>query len=329
MVIDPWRHWSRWTWASRLLWPLSPVYCALISVRRLAYRYGLRPRVRLPVPVVIVGNLTVGGTGKTPLVLWLVAALEKAGLRPGIVSRGYAGASHETHVVTPASDPRAVGDEPVLLARRLRAPVVVDRRRTRGARRLVELGCDVIVADDGLQHYALERDIEIGVLDGERRFGNGACLPAGPLRESAARWLRLDFRVTQGRAAQGEWPMRLMGGEARNLVSGAMQPLASLGRVHGVAGIGNPGRFFGSLRAQGLEVVAHPFADHHNYSQKDLDFGGKEPVVMTEKDAVKCTRFARAHWWYVPVDATLDPALAERILARIRQIKEEHGQAAT
>ncbi|MDA8390017.1 MAG: tetraacyldisaccharide 4'-kinase [Gammaproteobacteria bacterium] len=328
-MIDPWRHWARWTWLSRLLWPLGLVYCALMRLRRAFYRHGWGVCVRIPAPVVIVGNVTVGGTGKTPFVLWLAGILREAGWHPGIVSRGYGGRGRGTQVVTAVSDARLVGDEALLLARRAGVPVVVDRDRARGARRLIALGCDVIVADDGLQHYRLRRDIEIGVLDGERRFGNAACLPAGPLREPLARWAGLDFRVTQGPAGRGEWSMRLRGGVACHVVSGTVRPLADLGRVHAVAGIGNPGRFFAHLRAQGVEVVAHPFADHHNYTQADLDFPGDDPVVMTEKDAVKCARPGDGRWWYVPVDAAVDPALAERILGRLNQIKEQHGQAAT
>ncbi|MDA8361305.1 MAG: tetraacyldisaccharide 4'-kinase [Gammaproteobacteria bacterium] len=314
---------------SRLLVPLGYMYCALAVLRRTFYQRNRRACVRIPVPVVIVGNVTVGGTGKTPLVLWLAGVLREAGWHPGIVSRGYGGRGRGGRVVTAGSDAGVVGDEALLLARRGGVPVVVDRTRARGAERLVALGCDVVVADDGLQHYRLCRDIEIGVLDGERRFGNAACLPAGPLREPLRRWAGLDFRVTQGAAGPGEWSMRLMGGTACNLVSGAVRPLAGLGRVHAVAGIGNPGRFFASLRAQGLEVVAHPFADHHNYTKADLQFSDDAPVVMTEKDAVKCARFGRAHWWYVPVDAAVDAALAGRILARLNQIKEQHGQTAT
>ncbi len=318
MLRDPWRHWAaRGPW-SRVLWPAGALYCAVATLRRGLYASGLLRTRTLAVPVVVVGNVTVGGTGKTPFVLWLCERLAAEGRRPGIVLRGYGGRNRGVLPVGPAADPGLAGDEAVLLARHARGPVVASRDRVAGAQALVDQGCDVVIADDGLQHYRLGRTVEIGVLDGVRRFGNGLCLPAGPLRERERRWEGLDFRVTQGRAAAGEWSMGLLGEYARAVGGDVQEPLSALRRVHAVAGIGHPQRFFRALEGFGIDVIPHPFADHHRYSEKDLMFAGDEPVVMTEKDAVKCERFARPGLWYVPVRAVLDDELARRIIARLR-----------
>ncbi len=304
--------------------PLSVLYCALTDIRRQLYRRGYCRVQQLPVPVIVVGNITVGGTGKTPFVAWLCAQLQSAGLRPGIVLRGYGGRNRGLLAVTPRTDPVLAGDEAVLLARRTGVPVIACRDRPRGAQGLLAEGCDVVIADDGLQHYRLGRRVEIGVLDGRRRFGNGYCLPSGPLRERRNRWDSLDFRVTQGAPARGEWGMRLEGTRAYALGGSEHVPVHTLKRVHAVAGIGHPGRFFAYLEHLGLQVVAHAFADHHNYTLGDLVFDSEDPVIMTEKDAVKCERFAKAGHWYLPVTASLDPNLAQRILARITA-KEGYG----
>lgn len=318
LLKDPWRHWvERGVW-SRILWPVAALYCGVTALRRRLYAAGVF-RVHAPaVPVVVVGNVTVGGTGKTPFVLWLCEKLAAEGWRPGIVLRGYGGRNRGVLCVEPTTDPWLAGDEAVLLARHARGPVIASRDRVAGARALVERGCDVVIADDGLQHYRLGRTVEIGVLDGTRRFGNGLCLPAGPLRERAARWGHLDFRVTQGRAASGEWSMGLEGEHARAVGGEARVALATLKRVHAVAGIGYPQRFFRALEKSGIEVIPHPFADHHRYSEKDLMFDSPDPVVMTEKDAVKCERLARSGLWYVPVQAALDDELGRRIISRLR-----------
>lgn len=317
MLSDPWRHWAaRGLW-SRLLWPASVLYCAGVVLRRRLHTAGLRAIHGLAVPVIVVGNVTVGGTGKTPFVLWLCTRLSAAGLRPGIVLRGYGGRNRGVLRVDAQSDPRCAGDEAVLLARHAPGPVIAARDRVAGARALVEAGCDVVVADDGLQHYRLGRSLEIGILDGVRRFGNGLCLPAGPLREPRARWDRVDFRVTQGHAAAGEWSMGLAGDRAYAVGGQAEVALADLRRVHAVAGIGHPQRFFRALESWGLEVLAHPFPDHHRYSVEDLRFDSDDPVVMTEKDAVKCERLGCSGLWYVPVRAVVDEELARRVVARL------------
>ena len=317
MLSDLWRHWAVHGPWSRIVWPASTLYCALAVVRQRLYKTGLRSVHVLPVPVIVVGNVTVGGTGKTPFVLWLCARLAAAGLRPGIVLRGYKGHNRGVLRVGADHDPAWAGDEAVLLARHAMGPVIASRDRVAGARALIAAGCDVIVADDGLQHYRLGRHVEIGILDGVRRFGNGQCLPGGPLREPRSRWERLDFRVTQGDAAPGEWSMRLAGDRAYAVGGQAEVALADLRRVHAVAGIGHPERFFQSLEKQGLEVVSHPFPDHHRYTAKDLRFATDDPVVMTEKDAVKCERLGRPGLWYVPVQAVVDEELSRRILTHL------------
>ena len=304
--------------------PLSVLYCALGSVRRKLYSRGYCRVQQLPLPVIVVGNITVGGTGKTPFVVWLCEQLRGAGLRPGIVLRGYGGRNRGLLRVTPRTEAALAGDEAVLLARRAGVPVMACRDRPRGARALLSEGCNVVIADDGLQHYRLGRCVEIGILDGQRRFGNGYCLPSGPLRERRRRWDSLDFRVTQGAPAPGEWGMRLEGTWAYALDGSGRVPVRTLKRVHAVAGIGHPGRFFAYLEHLGLQVVAHAFADHHNYTPGDLVFDSEDPVIMTEKDAVKCERFAKAGHWYLPVTAAVDVDLARRVLGRITA-KEGYG----
>lgn len=309
------------TW---LLLPLTALFCALAGLRRFGYRHGWLHAERLPVPVVVVGNITVGGSGKTPLVAALVQRLREAGYRPGIVSRGYGGQAQQwPQAVDATSDPRQVGDEPVLLARATGCPVAVGPDRPAAAQRLLAAGVDVIVADDGLQHYRLGRDIEIAVVDGERRFGNGWCLPSGPLRERPARLRRVDFVVANGAAAAGEVAMTLHPGRLRNVAQPEREAeLTALAAApHAVAGIGHPGRFFAMLRRAGLTPVEHPFPDHHRFAPADLAFGDGRPVVMTEKDAVKCAPFAQPDWWYLPVEAELPESFGAALLDRLEQVR--------
>lgn len=317
-------HWQRVTWLSVLLLPLAGLFAAASGLRRLAYRARLLRRERIGVPVIVVGNIRVGGTGKTPLVLWVAEQLRMRGFRPGIVSRGYGG-TQQCREVHPDSDPGTAGDEPVLLAARSRCPVWVGARRAAAAQALLDAhpACDVIVSDDGLQHYALERDCEIAVLDAKTAFGNGWLLPSGPLREPVSRLKRCNAVVVHGTpaAANPAWfAMRLDGRVLYNLRNPAVQlPAVQLqGRkVHAVAGIGHPARFFEHLRSLGLPVVEHAFADHHPFRLEDLEFGEADAVVMTEKDAIKCRAFARSDWWVLPVDAQVDPALIEVVLKTI------------
>jgi tetraacyldisaccharide 4'-kinase len=302
---------------------LTPLYAGVTSMRRRLYQRGTLRSVRVDAPVAVVGNLTAGGAGKTPLTIALVEELQRAGRKPGVASRGYGRRDEKSprwvDADTAAQDG---GDEPVLIARRTGAPVRVDRDRAAAAQALVEAGCDIVVCDDGLQHYRLARDIEIEVIDGQRRYGNGLLLPAGPMREPPARALRCDFHVLNlGQAGDAEvampdpaadaqmveWPMRLRMDHAVPMAEAGGFPLRQFSgcRVHAVAGIGNPERFFSMLRNLDIAVVPHAFADHHVYSAGDLRFGSPLPILMTEKDAVKCAGLVGAHCFSVPITAEL------------------------
>jgi len=318
------RHWYRKTVLSFLLLPVGWLYCSVVLLRQAMYRLGVLAAVKLSVPVIVVGNITVGGTGKTPLVVWLAGFLRQEGMRPGIVLRGYRGRAGEwPQSVTPSSDPALVGEEAVLLARRGACPVVADPDRVRGAQRLIsEHGCDVILSDDGLQHLRLARDLEIAVIDGERRFGNGFCLPAGPLREPVSRLRRVHIRVVNGAARPDDFSMSLAEtGLCRVNAPALHMPLASLAgkTVHAVAGIGHPGRFFSHLRRLGIGVIEHAFPDHHRYVPQDIRFDDARPVIMTEKDAVKCERFADDGAWYLAVAALPDPRIGEEVLRHLEE----------
>lgn len=327
---------AMWYSGARPLWlaPFSFLYGAAMALRGFLYRIGLRDRARMPVPVVVVGNLTVGGTGKTPLVAWLSTHLSACGLRVAIVSRGYGGRARGVMRVTIHSRASEVGDEPLLLARRAQATVFVGRDRVAAAKQAVAEGADLVLADDGLQHLRLMRDCEIVVIDGQRGFGNQCLLPRGPLRERPRRLRRVNAVVVNGALQDGfqlpsfvthtAFNMRLHPGDART-VSGA-GPLRALSNfrgsgVHGVAAIGNPRRFFDMLRDAGLTVYEHPFPDHHAFRSGDLNFGDRLPVLMTEKDAVKCVAFADERCWYVPVTAEFDEAqaraLVDLVIARV------------
>ena len=319
---------------------LSWIYAAVVRARSAAYTAGWLSSERVGKPVVVVGNLTVGGTGKTPLVAWLAQRLTRCGLRVGIVSRGYGRSFDEPHLVEPDSSWREVGDEPLLLRRRTGCLTMVGRERVAAAKALVAHGVDVIVADDGLQHLPLARDCEIVVVDGARGFGNGRLLPAGPLREPGSRLLRADITVVNGRTEHqslrqqlapgaAALTMEMAGGNACRVDSAAPeQPLESFrGRgVHAVAGIGNPARFFRDLREKGLDIVEHPFADHHPFAAHDLEFGDTLPVLMTEKDAVKCRDFASPRLWYVPIVAQFGEVQERELLQRVLR---KTGLAAT
>ena len=321
---------------SALLAPLGWLYCAVAALRGLAYRRGWLASESAGVPVVVVGNLTVGGTGKTPLVLWLVAHLQECGLRPGVAMRGYRGSGDVApRLVQPDGDPLAFGDEPVLLAGRAGCPVMVGRDRVAAARLLArEHGCDIVVTDDGLQHYRLRRDCEILVVDGMRGLGNGRCLPAGPLREPAGRAGRADLVIVNAGDGAGDsaistvgsaaMRMTLVPGDAVNLYHAGVS--RSLDEFRGepitaVAGIGNPDRFFAMLRNLGLDAGTRAFPDHHGYTASDLAGLPDGPVLMTEKDAVKCRAWAGPEHWYVPVRARPDAAFVaafERVVAAWR-----------
>lgn len=328
------RTWYRaspvWPIVAAALLPLAGIFALLSALRRAAYRAGLLPSVALPVPVIVVGNLSVGGTGKTPLVLWLAAALRRHGFTPGILSRGYGRQTDAPTEVNDGASAAEVGDEPLLLARASGCPVWVGADRVAAGTRLLDAhpACDVLIADDGLQHYRLARRVEIAVVDGERAHGNRLPLPAGPLREPVSRLARVDAVVVNAAAGAAlpaagipSFAMRLEGTRLRNLMHPAtVGNLAKLRgqRVHAVAGIGNPQRFFDVLTRHGLQVMPHAFPDHHAYRPADLDFGDDAAVLMTEKDAVKCAGFARAHWWALMVEAKLTPGLDELVMERLQ-----------
>src|SRR5690348_13862314 len=274
------------------------------------------------VPVIVVGNIVAGGAGKTPLVIALVEGLLARGWKPGVVSRGYGGNATVPQLLGAQPDPSAAGDEPALIAIRTGVPVAIGADRPAAANLLMREGVDVVVADDGPQHSALARDIEICVIDGVRRLGNGRLLPAGPLREPASRLHEVDFVVCNGGDAPiGEIPMRLVLADAVRIDDPAIsKPFAGFaGTVHAVAGIGNPSRFFESLHAAGLDTIDHAFPDHHRHVPGDLDFGDERPVLMTEKDAVKCRAFAKPNWWRVPVAAQLPESFLDAIAARLQR----------
>ena len=301
-----------------LLWPVSILYCAAMTLRRLAYESGLMTIQQFDVPIVIVGNITVGGTGKTPIVAAIARYLTDRGWKPGIVSRGYGGHSEQwPQEVQAKSSPNAVGDEAVLLARQTGCPVVVDPDRPAAVSSILDNhDCDVVLADDGLQHLALDRDIEIAVVDGDRNFGNGFCLPAGPLREPVSRLRSVDF-VIHNNSDKGNFHCELQGELAVNLVdSRAIKPLNEFRglRIHAVAGIGNPKRFFSHLKSFSLDIVEHTFPDKHPYSHSDLAFEQEDIVLMTEKDGVKCASFAHRNMWYVPVEAKLDESFYNQLV---------------
>lgn len=316
-----------------LLRPLAGLYGLCMWIRSAAYRAGLLPSRHAGVPTIVVGNLTVGGTGKTPLVLWLAGRLRTLGRRPGIVLRGYGGSARTPRLVHAGDDAAEVGDEALLLARRTGCAVAIGARRVDAAALLVRAGCNVLIADDGLQHLALRRDLEIIMVDGSRGFGNGALLPAGPLREPP-RLRAADCVVLHGDDRHGVLPRDL----APLRMDLAPLPLRQLqgngeagpealpaGRVHAVAGIGHPQRFFAQLRALGLDPVEHAFPDHHRFAAADLHFDDGRPVVMTEKDAVRCAGLAagRCDLFYLPVAAVLPDADATRLIDRVLAIGRE------
>lgn len=325
-------------WQSRgplacLLWPLSLLFAALSALRRLLFTLGIKRSERLPVPVVVVGNVFVGGTGKTPFAIWLIEALRAAGYTPGVISRGYGGGVQQTMEVSAASAAAQVGDEPLLIAQRTGVPLVVGRRRVQAARALLAAHpqVDVLVSDDGLQHYALARDIEI-VLSDARGVGNGWLLPAGPLREPASR--RRDFSVLNvGSAAvapalAGAHAMQLVAAEAVQLAApSARKPLARMGegglRLAALAGIGNPERFFATLQGAGLSFSRHPLPDHYDFAIDPFAGLAADVILITEKDAVKCRAIEAIRndprIWVVPVTARIDGALAEHIVEKLRE----------
>ena len=324
-----------WSGQSPLYWlllPLSWLYGLIATILRYSYKSGLKKSWRAPVPVVVVGNLTAGGNGKTPVVIWLVETLQLHGFRVGVVSRGYGGKSpHYPLVLSESTTTGQAGDEPVLIYQRTGAPVAVSPLRSDAVKALLaEHELDVIITDDGLQHYALKRDVEIVVVDGVRRFGNGHWLPAGPMRERASRLRSVDAIITNGGTAEtGELAMILQPGKAVNLVTGEQRDASALRNVVAMAGIGHPPRFFATLKQLGLTLQKEvAFADHKAYQIEQLSGLAQsgQILLMTEKDAVKCRDFAQTNWWYLPVEAKIQGRLAEKLLQRITELilKKSH-----
>lgn len=321
-----------WT---RHLKPLSRLFSFLAERRK--QRLLQSSRWSPPVPVIVVGNISVGGTGKTPLVAALVREFQRRGYRPGIISRGFGAQTGEASIsVTPDSDPAIVGDEPVMLARQLNVPLIVDVDRVKAAQFLCDqTDCNLIIADDGLQHYNLQRHVEVLVLDGDRLLGNRLCLPAGPLREPPERMNQVDMILVNTNnasiSAKAEEVESALGRKglyyfslepsAPVSVTGISKRIPDIARVHGVAGIGNPERFFNTLRSLGYDVIGHPFPDHHSFVPEDICFNDDLPVIMTAKDAVKCGDFADDRHWYLPVTTCVSDSCIEQLMEMIEARK--------
>lgn len=328
--------WYKPSFLYTLLLPFSWIYQIAVSVKRWLYISGHKKHIRFPVPVVVVGNITVGGTGKTPLIIALAHLLSEHGYNPGIVSRGYGGRPPILPLhVTPQTNPTEAGDEPVLIAQKTRCPVVISPKRVEAIDALINTyHCDIVLSDDGMQHYQMHRDIEIAVIDGQRRFGNAHCLPAGPLREPVSRLRSVDFIISQGAAGpdrplSNEYLMQLIPGDIYSLIAPSKILNITEARkrpIHAIAGIGYPDRFFNQLKALGFSVIPHPFPDHHAYQPQDITFKDDTLVIMTEKDAVKCQAFARDVHWCLPVKAqcaeTFFVHLLEKLAGVILHLRE-------
>ena len=326
------RLWAERTVLSYGLMPFSYVFSGVASLRRFAYSH-LYPRQTFPVPVIVVGNITVGGTGKTPFVIWLSKALKREGYHPGIVTRGYKGQLTSRHPVfiTSNSSAKLVGDEALVLAQQSECFVVAGRDRCKAVCTLLshDPKINVIISDDGLQHYAMRRQIEIVMMDSIQRWGNGFCLPAGPLRESPRRLRKVDMVISNhGEAKEANWQMtttlspyvyRVNHPHEKCLLSSFKNEI-----IHAVAGIGSPARFFNQLEAEDLNIVRHAFPDHYEYQEKDFDKMNKGIILMTQKDAVKCHQIAPDSAWYVELKATVSPMCLEEIIRKL-----EHGQKVT
>jgi len=343
-LVTAWYKKSGWLY---LLWPLALLFQFIAYLRRI---YWLQVRRKSTVktaphlPLIVVGNITVGGTGKTPFVIALGKLLKEKGLRVGVISRGYGGrAPHKPFWVKGDSNPGESGDEAILIARNLQCSVLVDPNRTRALQAISASGtCDVIISDDGLQHYAMARDIEIVIIDGERGLGNKLCLPAGPLREPPSRLMRVNHVIINGGSCD------LYQNQTKDCTRMQLQPLcwvnlrsaermelnelsalltveqgASAPVLHALAGIGNPQRFFSTVNSLGYDAVYHPFPDHYNFTEQDLQFGDHAIVLMTEKDAVKCSSFAGGNCWYLAIEARLDPEFVEQLASEIERINQK------
>jgi len=316
--------WYKEMYISSAFMPISMLYDDVVRFRSFLYRTGVKKKTKVSVPVIIVGNITVGGTGKTPLVVYLARLLREEGYKPGIISRGYGGNSEVwPQWVDSSSTAVQVGDEAVLMSQRTDCPMVVGPKRPESAQMLIDKSdCDIILSDDGLQHYALQRDIEIAVIDGERRFGNCYMLPCGPLREPISRLKTVDLVIVNGVAEEeNEFSMIMEGDIAVNLVTKEEKLLSDFNWIpsHAVAGIGNPKRFFDLLENKSIAIETHAFEDHHQYTVDELTFNDDKPVLMTEKDSVKCLSFATEKFWYVPIKAKPQQQFVNQLLTLIKE----------
>ena len=310
--------------ASLYLLPLSWLFGLLIAFRRWAFRVGVFSSVKLSRPVIVVGNLTVGGTGKTPLVIWLANALAAQGHRVAVITRGYGGkASYWPQPVLAGSDPVLVGDESVLIAQQTTALVYAGPNRVASAQQAIQAGAELVISDDGLQHYRLQRDAELAVVDGSRLFGNGRLLPAGPLREPPSRLEEVSLVLLNQRLKRQSATLsvphlsyRVGLTQLRSIKTGELRSLASFfsQQVHVVTGIGNPQAFLQALRELGLRLDARVFPDHASLTVDDIEFGDALPVLMTEKDAVKCRRFAGTRHWAVGAEVLLEELAQAQLL---------------
>lgn len=329
--LNAWYGPSRWTfWLLPLMW----LFILLAGLRKLwMLRYQQK---RLPTPVVVVGNISVGGTGKTPLIIALVKHLQAQGYHPGVISRGYGGnAASYPYLLDASSTANEAGDEPLAIFQQTGAPVAVGPDRIASGKLLEDQGCDVLLSDDGLQHYRLGRDIEIAVIDGARALGNGWRLPVGPLRESASRLREVDWVIVNSPAENFELPviggepifyvpMQIQPGRVVHLQSGrAVDPVELPAHMKAVAGIGNPQRFATTLRQLGMEVELHAFPDHHAFTADDFAFADSQPLIMTEKDAVKCRAFAQENWFYLPISAELPESFWSALMQKLERVSAQ------
>ncbi|MFI4938126.1 MAG: tetraacyldisaccharide 4'-kinase [Candidatus Berkiellales bacterium] len=325
--------WQRKSWLTILLLPLAWLF-QLATRLRYEWHVTVKGQAHFNIPIIMVGNISLGGTGKTPLVAWLQDHLSQQGFTPGIVMRGFKGKNGSAVMnVTPQHTAECVGDEALMLVRKCQCPLVIGKNRVRAVQYLLEHfpQVDVVISDDGLQHYALGRDVEIAVIDGTRRLGNGYCLPAGMLREAPSRLKQVDFVVVNGEVAHHEWKMTTRLSETIYNVANPPQTKKlqefSGKTVHAIAGIGNPARFFSMLTDHGIHIIEHAFADHYAFNANDLHFQDDLPILMTEKDAVKCAQFSagplKDSLWAVPLTVSLPEEFGYLLLRRI------HGQKIT
>lgn len=320
----------RWWWGSSfnllsvLLLPLSLLYWMVITVRRWAFSSGLLASYRAPIPVIVIGNISVGGNGKTPFTIALVEYLIAKGYKPAIVSRGYGGKSSDYPMeVFADSSVKQTGDEALLLKQTCNCPVMIDPKRPRAIRQLLaNYSLDVIISDDGLQHYAMQRDIEVIMVDGERQFGNQWLIPAGPLRETVSRLSQADYVVTTGsqQIKISPWNMQLVADKlinCKNLTTYSNPMSIKTQNIHAIASIGNPKRFFDTLLQLGFKITPHVFPDHYSFKPSDLEKFSSSPLIMTAKDAVKCRHFANSNWWYLTVQPRCSDGLLKSIVDKL------------